>query len=60
MIFRDSANEFTAEVIKIEEGYFMVRLAHNCNDETYALAYYDNEVDAVNYCKDFCGVEAAV
>ena len=57
MIFRDLQNEISAEVIKLDEGHFMVRLAHECNDETYAMVFYDNEADAVQYCKDFCGVD---
>ena len=57
MIFKDEHNEISAEVIGIGvSNHFMVRLANDANDETYALLHYKTEAEAIESAKQFCGI----
>ena len=58
MIFKDENNEISVEVIGIgvSANHFMVRLANDTNDETYALLHYKTEAEAIESAKQFCGI----
>lgn len=54
MIFRDDLNEVSAEVIQLNDRY-IVRIANDENDETYAILHFRSKSEAIQKAKSFCG-----
>lgn len=54
MIFRDDLNEVSAEVIQLNDRY-IVRIANDANDETYAILHFRSKSEAIQKAKSFCG-----
>lgn len=56
MIFRDDLNEVSAEVIEIEANdRYIVRIANDANNETYAILHFRSKSEAIQKAKSFCG-----